>query len=127
MRPRLRRYLIELTGVVALYAAALVTLNLAPVADWPVSALLALALLPAGAAILLVAVVLRFVRTLDEVRRRVVTEAALAAMVLVGLASFAYAFVQEALGLPEIGLVWVWPALIACTRLAQAPISWRLR
>ena len=121
-----RRYTRNLIVIFALYGIALFVSNIIDVSNWHPNAQLVLAVSPAIAAALLVPAILSFVSTLDEFQRRVISESCLVSMVVVGLSSFAYSFVQGAHGLPEIGLVWVWPALIGVAGLAQIPVRIRL-
>ncbi|MCQ8183973.1 hypothetical protein [Parvularcula maris] len=125
-KPRSARYTAELIAVLTLYAVALIAMNVLDTEGWPQALRIALLLGPAAAAVLIVPVVLRFVATMDEFQRRVIAESCLVSMVVVGLTSFAYAFVQEPLGLPAIGLIWVWPALMGGAGLAQIPVRMRL-
>lgn len=126
MKPRAGRYFFELSSVMVFYTAALIAANVLDTNNWSQFAQAGIWALPALAAILVVPVVLRFVGTLDEFQRRVVAESALVSMVVVGLATFAYAFIEEPLGLPQIGLIWVWPALMGVAGVAQIPVRMRL-
>lgn len=122
-----KRYTRNLLFVLAGYTLALVAANSIDTADWPLLARVTLALAPAAAAILIVPVVLNFVATMDEVQRRIISESCLVSMVVVGLGTFAYSFAENALALPEISLVWIWPALMGVAGLAQVPVKRRLR
>ena len=107
-----KRYMRDLTIVLAIYAAALIGTNMIDMTSWPAPARLLFALTPVIAAIFIVPVVLKFVAVLDEVQRRGIAESCLVSMLVVGLGTFAYSFAENALELPQIGLVWVWPALM---------------
>ncbi|MBB4658004.1 hypothetical protein [Parvularcula dongshanensis] len=122
-----RRYLARLSGVMALYFAALFAINLIPSEDWPVLFRGLFVLTPALAAVLIVPVVLDLVRSRDEVQQRIFTEACLVSLMIVGLGSFAYAFLVDAFGWPQPSLYWVWPALIGVTGAAQCVIKLRYR
>lgn len=126
MNANAKRYMIELSSVFGVYTVALIVMNTVDADGWPTVLRIVLYLSPAIAALFIVPVVLRFVGTMDEFMRRVIAESCLVSMVVVGLASFAYAFVEEPLGLPQIGLIWVWPALMGVAGLAQVPVRMRL-
>ena len=127
LREARRRYTVRLLGVVALYMAALFAINLVPSEGWPPAARFVFVLLPALAAGLVVPVVLSFVRSLDEVQRRILSEACLVSLTVVGLGSFACAFLVDAFGWPRPSLYWVWPALMGVTGVAQAFVCRRYR
>ena len=77
------------------------------------NARLVFALLPIPANLLLIAVIVRTIRRLDEFLRRVHLEAATIAFLLAGLAVFIYGFLQKAHVVPQlnVGIVWIFMAL----------------
>lgn len=69
-----------------------------------------------------------FFRSMDEFNRAVIAEANLISAGAVAFASFAYAFAQQASDLlPEIGLVWVLPALVGGQGIAACFVRGRYR
>lgn len=65
------------------------------------------------------------VRSMDEFQRRIVSEAILWAAGIVGFASFGYGFLEGAVEVPDIGLIWVLPALGGVYGLVQCVLFWR--
>lgn len=127
MTPGIKRYLREFTIAMGLYVASILLrgyLDIDAMAD-PLR--LALLFAPVVFTVLVVVVILRAVFTMDEVQRRIVTEACLVSMVAVGCGSFSYALVAEDVGWPEIGLIWIWPALIGVAGIAQCYLTLRMR
>ena len=78
-----------------------------------------MSLAPILPAVLMVFAVIAFVRSMDEVWQRIITESSLASAIIVGLGCFTYGFLQGAMVLPDISLLWVWPALIAVQGIAM--------
>lgn len=110
----LDRATLRTLGAAALYGIVIVGVNLIDNAfKLPSWSRVLVALLPVIPAIMLLVMLLARVRALDEVQQRIVTESALAAAGAVGLASFAWGLIEEAVSLPEVSLIWVLPAMIA--------------
>jgi hypothetical protein len=78
-----------------------------------------IALTPLIPALMMLRTYLTFLESLDELGRRIQTEAWLIAAGIVGLASFTYSFLEEWAQLPRIDLIWVFPALMFAWALAQ--------
>lgn len=89
---------------------------------WPAGLLAIAPMLPALYA--LHAFVVRF-RQLDEFQRRIASEAILWAAGIVGFAGFGYGFLEGAVEVPDIGLIWVLPALAGVYGLVQCVLFWR--
>lgn len=72
-----------------------------------------IALLPIPANLILVALIVRAIRQLDEFLRRVHLEAVAIAFLLTGLAVFVYGFLQKAQVVRplNVGIVWIFMAL----------------
>lgn len=69
-----------------------------------------------------------FVRSMDEFNRAVLAEATMISAGAVSFLSFAYAFAQQASDLlPEIGLIWVLPAIVGGQGLAACFVRGRYR
>ncbi len=78
-----------------------------------------MSLLPIIPQILFIRSVLNFFRSQDEVWQRIMSESIIISAGVVGLGTFTYGFLQGAMVLPDISLIWVWPALIATQGLAM--------
>ena len=63
--------------------------------------------------------------SMDEYQRRIATEAILWAAGTVGFAAFGYGFLEGAVDVPGIGLIWVLPALAGVFGVAQCLLYWR--
>ena len=112
MKTAIRQYTLHMTIVMVVYVASVVGINLIDSEKLSASARIALSLIPILPAIGMVFVIIRYVRRIDEVQQRIITEACLVSLIIVGLACFTYGFVEGAVSLPEISLIWVFPALI---------------
>lgn len=119
MKRQARKYTIRMLLIFVFYTAAVFGINLLPADDMAPWMRVALSMVPVIPAIVMIFVILDFVRVMDEVHQRVITESCLVALVIVGLLSFSYGFVEGAVDLPEISLIWVFPALIGTAGLAQ--------
>lgn len=65
------------------------------------------------------------IRAMDEYQRRIATEAILWAAGIVGFACFGYGFLEGAVAVPQISLLWVLPGLIGVFGLVQCLMYWR--
>jgi len=109
-----RQYQRRMAIATVLYVAAVVGINNIDRAfELPALAIAAISLLPVLPAIMMLAAMIAFFRSMDEVLRRIITEATLIGAMAVGLASFTYGFLEGAMELPRISLIWVLPALFA--------------
>jgi hypothetical protein len=74
------------------------------------------ALLPIPANLVLVAVIVRRIRKLDEFLRHVHLEAVAIAFLLTGLAVFVYGYLQKAQAVRplNVGIVWIFMAIFYC-------------
>lgn len=79
---------------------------------------IALALLPMVCAVWAMAGWLRAVRTFDELRQKIFTEAALVSFGLTAIATFTYGFLEVFLGLPKLSMFIVFPFMGACYSLS---------
>ncbi|MEM9495321.1 MAG: hypothetical protein AAGA09_04915 [Pseudomonadota bacterium] len=84
---------------------------------------IALSLAPVIPAIVMIFVILSFVRTMDEVWQRIVTESTLIAACIVGIGTFTLGFMEGVVDLPDGILIWVWPAMIGI----QGAAMWIVR
>ncbi|GGY47342.1 hypothetical protein [Parvularcula lutaonensis] len=124
---RSKRYFREFSLAMGFYVVAIIIRGAVDLEAMPKPLSLTLLFAPVLATILVTIAILRAVFTMDEVQRRVITEACLVSMVIVGMGSFGYALVAEDLCLVEIDLIWVWPALIGVAGIAQCINTLRLR
>ena len=70
------------------------------------------ALLPVIPGLFALWAVIVFYRSLDEFKQRLLAEAMIISALLLGFGSFAYGFLEGALGLPPIPTIWIFPSLI---------------
>ncbi|NNU15882.1 hypothetical protein HK107_06045 [Parvularcula sp. ZS-1/3] len=122
-----KRYMAEFIPAMGLYMAAILGRGFADLDAMAPALKYPLLFAPVLASIIVTIVILRAVFTMDEVQRRIITEACLVSMVIVGMGSFSYALVNGDLGLPDLSLIWVWPALIAVAGIAQCVLTLRMR
>ncbi len=110
------------------YSAAILGVNLADnMLDLSAPVRIALALIPVAPAAFAVFAIISFVRAMDEVQARIITESVLIAAVIVSLGSFTYGMLRGAVELPAIEAFWYMPALIAVAGLAQVFVARRYR
>ena len=85
----------------------------------------ALALAPMLPVLLFVKAMLGFYRTLDELQRKVVADAIIAAACIVGFSSFAWGWLEIRTTVPVLPTIWVMPALFAVFGVALPVVSRR--
>jgi len=109
-KSRNTRYFAELSGALLLYVLVLVvSLRLVPDAN-PGAVRIALAVMPALPLMLMIWVIARHFRRIDEYLQRVSLESiAIAAAVVAGL-SLTYGFLENA-GFPRLSMFVVWPLM----------------
>lgn len=128
--PHARRYMLHMFIAMAGYTAVLfgsITLLRGELitADW-LRILIAIA--PVFPALYGLHAFIIFFRSMDEFQRAVIAEANLISAGAVAFLSFAYAFAQQASDLlPEIGLIWVLPAIVGGQGLAACFVRGRYR
>ena len=122
-----KRYTLEFVLSMGVYGGVLFTSRYGlGVVEGPGVARTLLAVAPMLPVALVVFILFRHVRTMDELQRRVQFEAFSIGALLVGLASFTLAFLEDAGG-PRIALIWVLPAMIACWGLMIPVVLRRYR
>ena len=125
-RANLRRYQRRMFIVFSIYTVLIFGINYlddsVSLASWQ---RIGLSFLPVLPAIATVFIVLEFVRTLDEVWQRIITEAALISAGVVGLGTFTLGFMEGVIDLPEGILIWIWPAMIAIQGIAMWVVRMR--
>lgn len=82
-----------------------------------------LAVLPVLPALAMIFVVFKFVRSMDEVLQKIITEAALISAAIIGIATFTLGFLEGVIPLPQGLLIWIWPAMMGL----HAIITWFVR
>lgn len=113
MNAAAKRYMIGFGGAMIGYMVVLIgAVTLLESREFGVVPTALLALAPVVPALFALREVFIFVRRMDEFQRRIVTEAFIGAALIIGLASFAYGFLEGALELPVIPMIWVLPAII---------------
>ncbi|MGY6533599.1 hypothetical protein [Glycocaulis sp.] len=128
--PHARRYMLHMFIAMAGYTAVLfgsITVIRGDMieADW-LRILIAIA--PVFPALYGLHAFIIFFRSMDEFQRAVIAEANLISAGAVAFLSFAYAFAQQASDLlPEIGLIWVLPAIVGGQGIAACFVRGRYR
>lgn len=106
-----KRYVLELSGALGLYALLLIAANVAERALQPVGALdLAINLVPMVGAVAAAWVILRNLRQMDEMQRRIQFDAIAMSFVGTALITFGWGFAEGA-GLPHLRAFAVWPIM----------------
>lgn len=82
-----------------------------------VAALLAVA--PLGPALLILRAQLRYTRSLDELHRRIHSEAMMIAAIVVAFVTLGYGLLEDLAGFPHVSLLWVFPALCVVWSVAN--------
>ncbi len=128
MQAPVKRYLIHFGGAMLGYMLLLFgtvsLLNSMELAQWQRGVLAVLPVLPGLYALHAVMV---FYRSRDEFQRRLISESMLVSALVTGFASFAYGFIEGAVDLPEISLIWVLPVMIGLYGLISCGLRWVYR
>ena len=85
------------------------------------------ALLPLVPSFMALRAYLTFYRDMDELQRRINSEAIIIATGVVGMGSFAYGFLESWAKAPHVPLIWVMPAIIAAWGFALAIVTRRYK
>lgn len=116
-----RAYVRSMAIAAVLYVAvvfgAVTLIRHAPFA-LPQWAVIIVALTPIFPALMMLGAYTTYLRSMDELHRRIQSEAWLVSAGVVGVASFTYSFLEEWAHFPRIDLVWIFPALILAWGLA---------
>lgn len=122
------QYRTRLLIALALYMVALFGINwLDDAYSLPTAVRVGMSLLPILPALMMLYAVIHFVRQMDEVQARIITESMLISSFVVGFACFTYGFVEGAMELPTISLIWVLPALIGVQGIASFFVQMRFK
>lgn len=128
MQPHVKRYFVQFGGSMIGYMVLLFgSVWLLNTQELGVVARGALALLPVIPALFGLYAVVVFYRAIDEFQKRVISEAMLIAALLVGFGTFAYGFLEGALDLPALPLIWVFPVMIGLYGLTACVLKWVYR
>jgi len=128
MKPAVRNYLLQFGGAMGAYAGTLIgSVILLKNNEFGTALTAGLALLPVIPVLLGLRAVFTFYRSMDEFQRRVISEAMIASALITAFSSFAYGFLEGALDLPVISMIWVMPVMIGLYGLIAAFLKWRYR
>ena len=123
-----KTYLKHMFIACSLYTGLLIgSLTILKTTDLPLLLSAVVAILPVIPAVAVLFVIVTFVNTRDEVQQRIITESILWGAGIVAIASFTYGFLQNALPLPDISLIWILPALFGVPGLAQLFVQMRYK
>ena len=126
MDTHVKRYLLHFGGAMLGYMlvlfASVAVLNSMELPQWQRAVLAVLPVLPGLYGLHAVMI---FYRSRDEFKRRIISESMLAAALLTGFACFAYGFMEGAVDLPEISLIWVLPVMVGLSGLTSCILRWR--
>jgi hypothetical protein len=125
MQTAIKRYYLEFGGSMAAYTVVLIAAirgldALGPGSGWRYPVAL-LPVLPAAGALV---AFIRYLRTMDELQRRIQFEAFGAAFAATILITFTYGFLEIA-GLPTISAIWIGPGMIAAWGVISAIVTRR--
>jgi hypothetical protein len=123
-----KQYRREFLIATGLYAAVLfASVSVLQRMELPKWAVVFVALAPVVPVVLMLRAYLTVLGKMDELQRRIQSEAILIAAGVVGFGSFAYGFLEGAKVLPSIpgALLWILPAMIAVWGLALPYVSRR--
>ncbi|MFC5358791.1 hypothetical protein [Azospirillum himalayense] len=123
----IKRYGVELSGALALYAVLLLGSNAADRLLQPEGTMkMALALLPILGTVAVAWTVLRGLRRMDELQRRIQLDAIALSFTGTALATFAWGFAEGA-GVPELRAFHVWPLMAVLWVVGVCIAQWRHR
>jgi hypothetical protein len=120
MKPQFRKYLLRMTVGIAAYGLGLVAMGF--FAD-KLPGKYCWAVLPVLAIVFLVATLIRHVSELDEMWRKIITEAAAFSCIATGFTCFSYMFLRD-MGAPEFHGEWAFYMMWAYYGIGSV-ISWR--
>jgi len=128
MDAHVKRYSLHFGGAMVAYTLVLIAsigiLDGMELAQWQRAVLAALPVVPGLYAL---HAVLVFYWSRDEFQRRIISESMLISALLTGFACFAYGFIEGAVELPEVSLIWVLPAMVGLWGLIAAILRWHYR
>ncbi|MBL4616621.1 MAG: hypothetical protein JKY46_02915 [Robiginitomaculum sp.] len=120
MNKNTKNYFVRMLVAFSIYTVLLVGMNVVDnIFELPQWQRIAMSILPVIPAIAIIFIILEFVRTMDEVWQRIITESTLISMGIVGIATFTLGFMEGVIQLPDGILIWIWPAMIGIQGLAM--------
>ena len=121
-----KRYLIHFMGGMFAYVAFMLG-SVSYLKDNELSAVLTglIAITPIIPILYAMHALVIYVRSRDEFKQRIMTEALIWSSGIVGISSFTYSLLEGAVDLPQIELVWVFPALLGAHGLAECILNWK--
>ena len=123
MKEHAKTYLRRMLILFVVYSLSVIGINLVDSALNPGPAVrVALSLLPVLPAILILFAIVAFVKTMDEVQRKIISEATIWSAGIIGIATFTYGFLEGAVDLPAVSMIWILAALVAVQGIAMAII-----
>ena len=125
MKPPFKKYVLRMTLGFVGYALGLVAINHFYSEQWPHKYWLIL--LPVLPLVYVSAAIIRFVTEgLDEMQRKVITEAAAFSGIATGFTCFSYLFLRD-LGAPEFHAEWAFYLMWAYYGIGWVLANWRYR
>lgn len=125
MKDSVKTYLRNFSLVMVAYSVLLIVSRLLLNAEIDNQALrIIIAILPILPVPIGVWVIMTFVRTMDELQRRIQFEAVAFSMVMTGMITFTLGLLAD-VGVPQLDLTWVLPMSIALWGVGQSIASWR--
>jgi hypothetical protein len=121
-----KRYAVHFTLAMIAYSLVLVgsitAINNGELSGWSAGLASLTPLIPAFYAL---RVFIARIQAMDEFQRRIATEAILWAAGVVGFAAFGYGFLEGAVDVPDISLIYVLPAICGVFGVVQCFLHWR--
>jgi flagellar biosynthesis protein FlhB len=122
-----KQYLKEFFPAMAAYVIVVLIsstlLNFMPGTTWwhiPI------ALAPVVPALFALLAYMRYIKRMDEMQRQIQFGAIAFSFACTGVLTFSYGFLEN-IGFPHLGLIFIWPLMIALWGIGSAIISWRYR
>ena len=122
-----KRWAIDVAVAFAAYSVLVIGAPLVVEQDWPAVVRGVLALAPMVPILYFVRALVAFYRSRDELQRRKMAEAAIVSVLVVGLSTFAWGWLELADLLPPLHSVWTLPALLAVYGIASFFVERRYR
>lgn len=110
--PYVKTYTLSMIACILIYSLLVIGINILDNRfDLQLWQRIVMSLLPVLPAIAMLYVVIRFVRTMDEVWQKIVTESTIISAGIVGAGTFTLGFLEGVINLPNGLLIWVWPSM----------------
>lgn len=126
MKANQKRYFVELGAAILIYALVLI-ISLSYLRANPDSGLkVPVALVPMIPALFLPIVIVRYLRTLDEMQRKIQLEGLGFAFGGTAILTFGYGFLEN-VGFPHLSFFWVWMVMAMLWIVGALIARWRFR